>query len=482
MTICIVDTVHRSSVQILLSPMLRCRIWHSHRTKFNADSVEFKPIEEKDGDTRSFVCGNYQLNEETREKVGRIYLYQLQTNQLNNADVASASASAAAASSQASAASFSTVGLLEQQVLETAAIFDLKWSPRLLADKRLLGQVDASGALLLYQFNHGTPQADGDASRSSLSLMHSQQVVEGASCLSLDWSNRKEEQSVKHSQRPASYERDLLTYYVFCPLCNRAEPQIAISQSNSQLSLWQLTPAGPIASHRWLAHEYEIWIVSFDTHRRDVLYSGADDCKLKGWDVRASPTMRSALFVDTSHSMGVCSIQSHPFREHLLATGSYDESLRLWDVRQMRQPVLVTEHALGGGVWRVRWNPDPARADEILCCAMHNGFAVVDVELESDVAAAAADGAAASFTHVSTATCVQYKHHSSLAYGADWCAQPASWLPKSSIASDVCADVIATCSFYDKQLDVWSINARTLKEAETTAKSEVVATASVSSA
>jgi diphthamide biosynthesis protein 7 len=34
------------------------------------------------------------------------------------------------------------------------------------------------------------------------------------------------------------------------------------------------------------AHDYEAWIVGWDNWQRDVFYSGGDDCKLKGWDVR----------------------------------------------------------------------------------------------------------------------------------------------------------------------------------------------------
>ncbi len=305
---------------------------------------------------------------------------------------------------------------------------------------------------------------------------------------------------------------NLLACFLF--FLYRAEPSIAISQSNSMISLWQLSPSGPQLSQRWVAHEYELWIVHFDTHTPDLLYSGADDCKFKCWDVRAggsSNNIRSSVFVDETHSMGVCSIASHPTRSHVLATGSYDESLRIWDTRSLRKPLLMQEHALGGGVWRVRWNPatgeddGSTRADSILCAAMHNGFAVVDLNFEAaaavaaveegkdsaaagdagidsagcHLAAASLDGASSSSSAVAAAhfpssvtatTAVTYKAHSSLAYGADWIAQPARWLPstaaaagsKESAPNDLSwleRDVIATCSFYDKQLDIWTVDA-----------------------
>jgi hypothetical protein len=153
--------------------------------------------------TRTFVCGNYQLNEETRVKSGRIYLYQLEQQQLEECDSASAagaasavSAATAVAAAAAPAPACSGTGrwsLTEQSVLETAAIFDLKWAPRLLHGRRVLGQVDADGGLLLYQLTRGSGAAGG--SGSGLELLHRTQAVDGASALSLDWNNRKHDWS-----------------------------------------------------------------------------------------------------------------------------------------------------------------------------------------------------------------------------------------------------------------------------------------------
>ena len=440
--------------------------------------------------SRTFVCGNYQLDEVSRQKSGRIYLYEITpdngtenkaaaTGQASAASAAAASSISAASASNADSAS-SDYALAEQQVLDTAAIFDLKWSPQLIAGKQMLGQVDASGAMLIYEHRRGSAEE-----KSSLHLTHTTQVVDSASCLSLDWSNKRAADDA---------------------------PTIAISQSNASLSLWSLTPSGVVKLSGWVAHEYEVWIAHLSATDPSILYSGADDCKFKGWDTRQRNHARSALFVDSSHEMGVCSIASHPLRDHILATGSYDESLRIWDVRRMDAPVLKVEHALGGGVWRVRWNVHPARQDHVLAAAMHNGFAVVSVdftkgegeasasratvaaaEVESasnqlaasslgDSAAAVAASSSAGSSIAATAadapavsarTVAVYKAHSSLAYGADWISKPCAWAsaaasnppcPSASTSASSSAanpgledDLIATCSFYDKQLDVWTI-------------------------
>jgi hypothetical protein len=115
---------------------------------------------------------------------------------------------------------------------------------------------------------------------------------------------------------------------------------------------------------------------------------------------------------------------------------------------------------------------------------MHNGFAIVDVAFDADAATAhSADAevqqlasslagraninesaahasvpseeatAAAPVSAVTGATVLTYKAHTSLAYGADWCIRPLASDDASPASADI--DLIATCSFYDKQLDVW---------------------------
>lgn len=81
--------------------------------------------------------------------------------------------------------------------------------------------------------------------------------------------------------------------------------------------------------------------MSFTT-QPDIIYSGSDDCSLKGWDVRQPP--EATTFVDKrTHGAGVCCVQSSPAVEHLLVTGSYDKRVRTWDLRMMRRPTCTSQ-------------------------------------------------------------------------------------------------------------------------------------------
>lgn len=212
--------------------------------------------------------------------------------------------------------------------------------------------------------------------------------------------------------------------------------QVMTSLSNGKLAHLVRDDTGELTvAAEWAAHDFEPWITAWDGRDDTTVWSGGDDCKLKRWDTRM-PGISTA--VTSRFDGGVTTIAPSPHREHLMAVGSYDAQLRLFDARQPNKPLLEVE--LPGGIWRTRWHPSVSRSGDILNACMHGGFAVVHLGdglvPGEDVGEIGADQITGEVLTTFPGT---------LGYGADWCRR--GDLGETS--------VVATCSFYDHVMHVW---------------------------
>ncbi|XP_066509890.1 diphthine methyltransferase-like isoform X1 [Hoplias malabaricus] len=338
----------------------RTRSLQVFNTELSADSVEWCPVAQW---SHILACGTYQLQKDdvsskageestTPNRTGRLYLFQF----LSQGDF--------------------TPPLTEIQRFDTPAILDLKWCHIPVSERPILGMATANGEIQLHRL------IDGQQS-NSLEHVLSTKLGPDRLALSLDWSTGRGESS---------------------------DIRVVSSDSTGSLSVLSLGDSSLNVVSQWKAHDFEAWISAFSYWDTQLVFSGGDDGKLKGWDLRLGPS--SPTFTSKRHSMGVCSIHSNPHREHILATGSYDENVLLWDERNMRQP--LSETAMGGGVWRLKWHPTQEHL--LLAACMHNDFHILHCQR------AMVDG-----NEGSCPILASYILHNSLAYGADW-----SWLPLSS--------------------------------------------------
>ena len=115
-------------------------------------------------------------------------------------------------------------------------------------------------------------------------------------------------------------------------------------------------------------------------------------------------------------------------------SASYDNSVRLFDVRKPLAPLVQAD--VGGGAWRVKWHPSPSRKNDLLVACMHDGFKVVRF-----------GGLGDSSTSADVWEVVKrFNEHESLAYGVDW-----SFAEPSGDGETL----VASCSFYDHTLRLW---------------------------
>ncbi|XP_013883966.1 diphthine methyltransferase isoform X1 [Austrofundulus limnaeus] len=320
-------------------------------TELSADTVEWCPVASYHN---VLACGTYQLQKEGGDedaapsRTGRLYLFEFCQEGVSRPP------------------------LTELQRTDTAAILDLKWCHIPIAERPVLGMATATGELQMFTLS------DSQEGGRGLQTLCSCQVGAERLALSLDWSTGRMDSS------------------------SSSDVRVTCSDSAGCISVFSLAEGALMALSQWKAHDFEAWITAFSYWDTQLLYSGGDDCKLKGWDLRAGSS--HPVFISKSHSMGVCSIHSSPHCEHILATGSYDERVLLWDSRNMKQP--LTETPVGGGVWRLKWHPDQPYL--LLAACMHNNFHILHCQQ-------ALEGDGGSCPVLSS-----YILHNSLAYGADW--------------------------------------------------------------
>ncbi|OJA21503.1 hypothetical protein AZE42_05114 [Rhizopogon vesiculosus] len=344
-------------------------------TVWPADSVEFCPHESA---SDIFVCGTYLLEHSTADVVHTASdddKAHLEPDNIGNQRQVRRGKCLVFRVTESRAAS-------QVQEINLPAVLDQKWCHTTSTASPVLGVADSEGNITLHEWHTGECQLK---TFQNISCAPSDVL-----CLSLDWSTRRFPTNTLGS--------------------------LVVSLSNGSLCVLKPDSTGEVSVvDKWHAHDYEPWIAAWNYWDTSVVYSGGDDLTMKGWDIR--------------QSFSVTTIQSHPHTEHLIAVGSYDDSVYIFDARKPIVPLVRGD--VGGGAWRVKWHPSPTRKEDLLVAGMHDGFKVVKVHGED----------------LAWGITKRFDDHKSLAYGVDW-----SFAPPDVDGQTL----IASCSFYDHALHLWS--------------------------
>ncbi|KAA1103302.1 hypothetical protein PGT21_013712 [Puccinia graminis f. sp. tritici] len=312
------------------------------------------------------------------------------------------------------------------QSFDCPAVLDQRWTqdPR----NPILITADAQGDLNSYKLN----DPFGDSPR--LDRLHTFDCCptkKDVLCLSLDISDKQNKS---------------------------ASPKIVCSLSNGQVVLLSQhssshSSAGLVEERRWDAHLYEPWTCAFDYWQPETVFTGGDDCQLKVWDTR--DTLHRPVLVNKQFDGGVTAIRSDHLRDHVVAVGSYDSRLRIFDKRNMSRPIL--EEDCGGGIWRIKW--DDRVTGRLLLATMHGGFRVLQISEHQPKVGVEEDS-----PRLSASVASSFTHRSGLAYGADWTPlldHNHGVVPQDSEQFSPSTQLIGGCSFYDRALHFWTLDSHT---------------------
>jgi diphthamide biosynthesis protein 7 len=434
---------------------------HAVELELNACGVECCPHDAHKGLVAVASYLHRPGDEDTpQSRVGQLYLYDLRPS---GDGVIDADVDDADAQSPQTDWSFARVAA----PLETRAIFELAWAPASWLDATgpALAQADAGGFVTLYRVANAKEAEEGDVSER---LTNNTCSVEQLASL-----------------RCGGGGLGMATCVAWGSDCaTPASSRLAVVGADGGLRVVEVTETGDLRVTQEVetAHDLEAWAVAFASRDafhgsgQNVVFSGADDAKLKAWDARAGLDAPAMRFCDgKTHGAGVTCVAPSPHDPHVLATGSYDDVVRLWDARAARKPLtVISAVSLGGGSWRARWHP---RLRRLAVAAMDGGAVVLDWDGEERFCHGASltrndgggetlgpgdedggDGRDGTLSEDRSSTIASsglrvscaYDGHASIAYGADW-----GWRGAGE-GSYSAPDVVVSCSFYDKGLHVWS--------------------------
>ncbi|SOS77343.1 conserved protein, unknown function [Plasmodium sp. gorilla clade G1] len=116
----------------------------------------------------------------------------------------------------------------------------------------------------------------------------------------------------------------------------------------------------------WKAHEYHVWSCTFNGNE-NVITTGSDDCSFVIWDLRTTTISQQNK---KSHTQGITAVKFENFSE-LLYTASYDNNIRIFDLRNIREPIQTVD--VNSSIWRIKFLYKNNSVDNLLVAACDGG-------------------------------------------------------------------------------------------------------------
>uniref|UniRef100_A0A8C9JRH6 Peroxin-7 n=1 Tax=Panthera tigris altaica TaxID=74533 RepID=A0A8C9JRH6_PANTA len=215
-------------------------------------------------------------------------------------------------------------------------LFDVTWSEN---NEHVLVTCSGDGSLQLWD----TAKAAGPL---QVYKEHTQEVY------SVDWSQTRGEQLVVSGSWDQTVKlwdptvgKSLCTFrghesVIYSTIWSPHIPGCFASASGDQtLRIWDVKSTGVRIVVP--AHQAEILSCDWCKYNENLLVTGAVDCSLRGWDLR---NIRQPVFELLGHTYAIRRVKFSPFHASVLASCSYDFTVRFWNFSKPDPLLETVEH------------------------------------------------------------------------------------------------------------------------------------------
>ncbi|CAL5353801.1 unnamed protein product [Camellia sinensis] len=142
---------------------------------------------------------------------------------------------------------------------------------------------------------------------------------------------------------------------------NHHVPQVLLSGSFDHTVVMK---DGRIPSHtgfKWSVSA-DVETVAWDPHTEHSFVVSLEDGTVEGFDIRAAKSDQSSeskpSFTLHAHDKAVCTVSYNPLAPNLLATGSTDKMVKLWDLSKNQPSCVASNNPKAGAVFSISFSED----------------------------------------------------------------------------------------------------------------------------
>ncbi|KAJ1730138.1 rRNA-processing protein [Coemansia biformis] len=96
----------------------------------------------------------------------------------------------------------------------------------------------------------------------------------------------------------------------------------------------------------------------WDIHSPSHFYVATESGAVRYFDIRNAQNGADAVYTLAAHDEAVSAMDLHPMVKGLLVTGSADETVKVWDVRENKPSLVLSRNPDVGSVFAARFCPD----------------------------------------------------------------------------------------------------------------------------